>query len=134
MERLQAFSPAPLRKSSLWKTAPVDCPPGSPPFLNAVVALVPLPTETPESLLEKLQQLEKESGRQPKKIPNEARPLDLDLIVFGKERRAGEKLILPHPRAQQRHFVLQPLCEIAPELIFPGGKKTARQLCEALEA
>src|SRR6266581_4674123 len=87
MERLQEFSDHPLKKSSLWKTVPVDCPPGSPVFVNAIVGLMPRRGETPESLLGKLQQIEKEFGRKPKKTLNEARPLDLDLIVFGDERR-----------------------------------------------
>src|ERR1700722_1986088 len=80
MSRLQDFSDAPVVKSSLWQTTPVDCPPGSPQFLNAVAGLVPRKDETPETLLTKLQALEKESGRGIKKVPNEPRPLDLDLI------------------------------------------------------
>src|SRR4051794_33155012 len=90
--RLAQWSDGPLRKSSLWQTTPVDCPPGSPLFVNAVVGLVPFPDETPESLLGKSQVLEKEFGRQQKKFLNEPRPLDLDLIAFGKEVRASEKL------------------------------------------
>jgi 2-amino-4-hydroxy-6-hydroxymethyldihydropteridine diphosphokinase len=132
-ERLQQLSVEPLRKSSLWQSSPVDCPPGSPPFVNAAVALTPLEGETPETLLEKLQQLEKEFGRQPKKILNEPRPLDLDLIAFGNETRASEKLTLPHPRAHERRFVLQPLSEIEPDLILPGQKKTVRQLLDSLQ-
>jgi 2-amino-4-hydroxy-6-hydroxymethyldihydropteridine diphosphokinase len=132
IERLQQFSNEPLRKSSLWHTAPVDCPPGSPDFLNAVVALAPHPGETPETLLAKLQTLEKEFGRQPKKALNEPRPLDLDLIAFGNETRATGELTLPHPRAHERRFVLQPLNEIAPDLILPGQTKTVRQLLEEL--
>ena len=126
--RLQQFSDAPLRQSSLWQTAPVDCPPGSPDFLNAVAALVPRAGETPETLLAKLQSLENEFGRRPKKILNEPRPLDLDLITFGSETRATSGLTLPHPRAHERRFVLQPLAEIAPDLILPGQTKTVRQL------
>src|ERR1017187_9240175 len=87
MARLQNFSDAPVLKSSLWQTSPVNCPPGSPMFLNAVVALVPQKNETPESLLQKLRELEKEFGRAPKMVLNEARPLDLDLIAFGSEMR-----------------------------------------------
>jgi len=132
VECLQKFSSKPLRKSSLWKTTPVDCPPGSPPFVNAMVGLVPFPDETPESLLEKLQQLEKEFGRQPKKVLNEARPLDLDLIAFGNETRLSEKLILPHPRAHERRFVLQPLSEIVPDLVLTGQEKPVSKLLEAL--
>lgn len=117
-----------MLKSSLWQTAPVDCPPGSPKFVNAVVALVPLNGETPESLLAKLQALEKDFGRTPKKILNEPRPLDLDLIAFGGETRNAPDLILPHPRAHLRRFVLQPLREIAPDLVLPGQDKSVSDL------
>jgi len=132
--RLQQFSDAPLLKSSLWQTSPVDCPPASPKFVNAVVGLIPRMTETPESLLKKLQALEKEFGRQPKVIHNDPRPLDLDLIAFGGEIRTTPDLILPHPRASQRRFVLQPLSEIAPELVLPGQMKTVAQLLAGLPA
>ena len=132
--RLEKLSAAPLHKSSLWQTTPVDCPPGSPPFVNAAVALTPLPGETPESLLVKLQALEKEFGRQPKVVMNEPRPLDLDLIAFGGEVRSGPELILPHPRAHLRRFVLQPLSEIAPEFVLPGQTMTVRKLLEAVIA
>lgn len=124
MELVQRLSTAPLSKSSLWQTSPVDCPPGSPPFVNAVVALVPGPRETPESLLAKLQAIEKDFGRRPKQVLNEPRPLDLDLITFGQETRITPALTLPHPRAHLRRFVLQPLSEIAPELILPGQTRT----------
>ncbi|MFO1488522.1 MAG: 2-amino-4-hydroxy-6-hydroxymethyldihydropteridine diphosphokinase [Verrucomicrobiota bacterium] len=132
MERLAAFSAAPLVKSSIIETAPVDCPPGAPNFLNAVVELIPLPTETPESLLARLQSLEKEFGRQPKQVLNEARPLDLDLIAFGNETRANASLTLPHPRAHLRRFVMQPLAEIAPAFVLPGQVRTVAELLAAL--
>jgi len=133
LARLQKFSAAPILKSSLWQTSPVDCPPGSPKFVNAVAGLVPRIGETPESLLEKLRELEKEFGRQPKTVLNEARPLDLDLIAFGSETRNSPELILPHPRAHERKFVLQPLNEIAPELMLPGQGKTVLQLLAGLQ-
>ena len=133
MMRLQQFSDSPILKSSLWQTAPVDCPPGSPPFVNAVIALVPHAEETPESLLAKLQALEGEFGRQPKKVLNEPRPLDLDLIAFGDEPRDNPSLVLPHPRAHLRRFVLQPLNEIAPELVLPGYSKTISELLATLK-
>jgi len=134
MTQLQAFSDEPILQSSLWQTTPVDCPPGSRKFLNAVVGLKPRTGETPESLLGKLQDLETEFGRVPKKILNEPRPLDLDLIAFGPETRRSAQLTLPHPRAHQRRFVLQPLSEIAPELILPGQTKTILQLLARLPA
>jgi 2-amino-4-hydroxy-6-hydroxymethyldihydropteridine diphosphokinase len=134
MVRLQNFSDQPILKSSLWQTSPVDCPPSSPMFINAVAGLVPQRDETPESLLEKLHSLEKELGRQPKKVPNESRPLDLDLIAFGNEVRSSPELTLPHPRAHLRRFVLQPLSEIAPDLVLPGQNKTVAQLLARLGA
>ena len=126
--RLQKLSVAPLRQSSFWQTSPVDCPPGSPVFLNAVAALTPAADETPESLLRKLKSLEEEFGRKPKTVLNEPRPLDLDLIAFGAERRDTPQLVLPHPRAHLRRFVLQPLAEIAPDLVLPGQTKTVARL------
>jgi len=70
-------------------------------------------------LLQKLRALEKEFGRTSKKVLNEPRSLDLDLIAFGTETRNSPELILPHPRAHLRRFVLQPLGEIAPDFILP---------------
>ncbi|HWN97222.1 MAG TPA: 2-amino-4-hydroxy-6-hydroxymethyldihydropteridine diphosphokinase [Methylomirabilota bacterium] len=132
LETLQQLSPRPIRKSSLWQTTPVACPPGSPPFLNAAVALMPMPQETPESLLAKLQTLEKEFGRQPKAVLNEPRALDLDLIAFGGETRSTPALTLPHPRAHLRPFVLQPLSEIAPDYRLPGQTQTVLELLKSL--
>lgn len=133
IERLAEFSVAPLRVSLLWGTTPVDCPPGAPPFVNTVVALAPKPGETPETLLAKLQALEREFGRRPKQLVNEPRPLDLDLIAFGNETRRTAELTLPHPRAHLRRFVLQPLSEIAPDLILPGQTQTVGALLAGLE-
>ena len=132
--RLQELSSTPIQNSSLWQTTPVDCPPGSPPFLNAAVALTPLPQETPESLLAKLQALEKEFGRKTKVVLNEPRPLDLDLIAFGGEARNTPELILPHPRAHLRRFVLQPLSEIAPDFVLPGQSLGIHDLLATLPA
>jgi 2-amino-4-hydroxy-6-hydroxymethyldihydropteridine diphosphokinase len=77
--------------------------------------------------------MEKMFGRQPKRILNEPRPLDLDLITFGTATRNTPALILPHPRAHQRRFVLQPLAEIAPDLILAGQTKTVAALLAALD-
>jgi len=132
IERLQDLSDQPLRRSSLWQTTPVECPPGSPLFINAVVGLAPRSGETPESLLKKLQALEKQFGRRPNRVRNEPRLLDLDLIAFGAEVRATPRLTLPHPRAHQRRFVLAPLAELAPALILPGQTHSVRQLLKNL--
>ena len=132
MDRLETLSTRPLVRSSLWETDPVDCPPGSPRFVNAVVGLYPEKEENAETLLEKLLSLEKEFGRTPKKILNEPRPLDLDLIAFEDRICASATLTLPHPRAHLRGFVLQPLFEIAPDLILPGQSATISQLANRL--
>jgi len=134
MERLQEESDFPLLRSSLWQSTPVDCPPGSPMFVNAVAGFLPRATATPESLLERLHALEVEFGRQPRIVRNEARPLDLDLISFRQEARASEQLTLPHPRAHLRRFVLQPLSEIASGLVLPGQVLTVGQLLETLDS
>jgi 2-amino-4-hydroxy-6-hydroxymethyldihydropteridine diphosphokinase len=134
IERLEHLSTQPIRVSSLWQTGPVDCPPGSPNFINAIAGLKPQPGETPESLLQKLQTLQKQFGRKQKTAMNEPRPLDLDLITFGRERRNSPELVLPHPRAHQRRFVLQPLSEVAPELILPGESRTVAELLAGLPA
>jgi 2-amino-4-hydroxy-6-hydroxymethyldihydropteridine diphosphokinase len=132
MGRLQELSDGPLLKSSLWETTPVDCPPGSPLFVNAVAGFSPRVGETPDSLLAKLQALQTEFGRQPKRVLNEPRPLDLDLIAFGAETRTTAAITLPHPRAHERRFVLQPLSEIAADLILPGQSLTVSQLLAQL--
>ena len=130
--RLRELSTAPLKVSSLRRTDPLDCPPGSPPFINAVALLAPFPDETPESLLVKLQELERKFGRQPKRVLNEPRPLDLDLISFRNETRNTPALTLPHPRAHLRRFVLEPLAELAPDLVLPGQTLSVSRLLQAL--
>lgn len=133
MDRLGAWSNRPLIRSSLWSSSPVECPPGSPRFVNAVVLLAPLPGETPETLLPSLQALEREFGRRPKLVLNEARPLDLDIIAWGPERRTRPELTLPHPRAHQRRFVLAPLAEVDPGRLLPGKSEPVRALLDALQ-
>jgi 2-amino-4-hydroxy-6-hydroxymethyldihydropteridine diphosphokinase len=132
-ERLQPLSTTPIRRSSLWQSAPVDCPPGSPLFVNAAVALTPRADETAQSLLAKLQALEREFGRKPKLVTNEPRPLDLDLIAFGGEVRNTPELVLPHPRAHLRRFVLAPLNEVAPDFVMPAQVKPVHELLARLE-
>lgn len=132
MDQLETHSRKPLVRSSLWQTTPVNCPPGSPTFVNAVVALYPLAEENSWSLLTKMLAMEKDFGRRPKQVLNEPRRLDLDLIAYGDEISARPELVLPHPRAHERRFVLQPLNEIAPNLILPGQRRTITQLLAAL--
>ncbi|MEX0739376.1 MAG: 2-amino-4-hydroxy-6-hydroxymethyldihydropteridine diphosphokinase [Pseudohongiella sp.] len=114
-EALAALSAWPVVLSPIIETEPVDCPPGSPPFFNAVAALDPGETQTPEQFLRELQAIETAFGRSRSGLVNEARVLDLDLVSYGQQRRNTQELVLPHPRAAQRDFVLAPLAVIWPE-------------------
>lgn len=134
MDCLKSLSEEPILKSSLWQTSPVNCPPDSPKFVNAIVGLHPRKDDTPELLLEMLRVLEVAFGRVPKKVLNEPRPLDLDLIAFGNEIRNTPDLVLPHPRAHLRKFVLEPLNEIAPDFILAGQGRTVSQLLADLSS
>ena len=100
--------------SSLYRTAPQDSAPGSPDYLNAVAALQT--RLTAPALLAALQALEAQAGRE-RPYRNAPRTLDLDILLFGAAQVQSKRLTLPHPRLWQRAFVLQPLCEIAPELV-----------------
>jgi 2-amino-4-hydroxy-6-hydroxymethyldihydropteridine diphosphokinase len=84
-------------------------------------------------LLTHLQFLEKEIGRQPKKVLNEPRVIDLDLIAFGQQIISTPDLILPHPRAHLRSFVLAPLSEIWPDYVLPAQQKTVSELLRELD-
>lgn len=122
LPELQKLSRLPLLVSPFYESDPKDCPPGSPQYLNGVVGLLPLPDETPELLLLKLQALEQHFGRVRSGVINEARTLDLDLLAFGDETRSTPFLALPHPRAHERRFVLEPWIEIAGAKWSLGGK------------
>lgn len=123
---------AEFRVSALYRTAPVDCPAGARDFINAAVAFVAQPGETPESLLDFLQSLEAAAGRPGLRPRNAPRPLDADLILFGGETRCDQRLELPHPRALQRRFVLQPAADVAATLRWPGSTSTVAELLAQL--
>lgn len=132
MVRLAAFAAAGYRTSSLWRTSPVDCPPGSGDFLNAVAVFEPKPELTPEGLLAALKALEREYGRDANPVKNAPRELDLDLLVFTDQRRDGPDFFLPHPRAAQRRFVLAPAAELVPDFVWPGTGQTVAALLSEL--
>jgi 2-amino-4-hydroxy-6-hydroxymethyldihydropteridine diphosphokinase len=134
MDSLEAFASGPVLRSSLWRTSPVDCPPGSAPFVNAAAAFRPRPDLTPEALLTALKSLERAFGRQSVTVRNAPRELDLDLLLFGDEVRDLPEFILPHPRAVDRRFVLAPAAEVLPEAVWPRIGHTVRELLTALDS
>lgn len=97
-----------VRVSSIHETEPVDAPP--PRYLNMVVT--GFTRLRPEELLKRLQAIESGLGRVRRGKRNDPRLIDIDLIVHSAHRRATRTLILPHPRAAGRAFVLEPLREI----------------------
>lgn len=122
--------PRPASVSAVYETEPVDCPPGSAPFLNAVMEI-----ETaldPAVLLGRLRALESALGRAPHGAKNAPRPLDLDILYAGDLRIESPALITPHPRMTSRRFVLQPLSDIRPDLVLPGQNHTVAALLAAL--
>ncbi len=129
---LQILSAQPIRRSSIIETAPVDCPPGSAPFLNAVAELQVEPAGlSPHELLARLQGFEAQRGRAAEHERNAPRPLDLDILYYGTVALEEGGLILPHPRLARRAFVLQPLAELEPDLVLPGQTRTIRELLAA---
>lgn len=112
IERLKKLSDEPVQVSSLLVSKPIDCPPGSPDFINAVLAILPKHHETAVDFLHHLQQIEDSMGRVRNGVKNEARTIDLDLLTYRDEVHASGELMLPHPELLYRNFVLEPLQEI----------------------
>jgi 2-amino-4-hydroxy-6-hydroxymethyldihydropteridine diphosphokinase len=119
-----------VRRSQWYLSEPVPVS-DQPWFVNAVIAVE---TELgPESLLDRLLALETRFGRV-RGQPNAARTLDLDLLDYHGRLCATSRLVLPHPRLQERRFVLAPLCEIAPQWRHPRLDNTAEELLARLPA
>jgi 2-amino-4-hydroxy-6-hydroxymethyldihydropteridine diphosphokinase len=103
--------------SPVYETQPVDAPAGSGAYLNAVVLFDT--TLSVHTLLDRAQAIEAAFGRE-RSEPNAPRTLDVDLIVVGDRRADDDHLVLPHPRAHERAFVLAPWADIEPDAVIPG--------------
>jgi 2-amino-4-hydroxy-6-hydroxymethyldihydropteridine diphosphokinase len=114
-----------LRPSSWHDTAPVGVSGDQPRYLNGVV--VGDTTLGARRLLQELLAIESAAGRT-RPSPLAPRTLDLDLILFGRERIDEEGLVVPHPRFRERLFVLEPLAEVAPGLVDPVTGETISAL------
>jgi 2-amino-4-hydroxy-6-hydroxymethyldihydropteridine diphosphokinase len=119
-EGIELVAVSPVYETAAITTTGVD--PAAPGYLNGVILI-----ETsldPHELLDLLQRLEVEHGR----VRDERwgdRTLDLDLIDFGGRSSADGRLELPHPRAWQRAFVLQPWLDVDPDAVLPGRGSVA---------
>lgn len=112
-----------LRSSSVRQTDPVGGP-AQGKFLNAVWEIE---TElSPRELKDRLLGIEIQLGRK-RSEPNAPREIDLDILFYGDQIVKEERLQIPHPRLHERRFVLEPLCELAPELPHPVLKKTMKE-------
>ncbi len=120
----------PLYFSSVFETEPIDTEPDAQPFLNAVAEVEF--TGHPLALLDALHEVEASFGRPSKRPRNAPRAIDLDVLYAGNLVLRNEEIVIPHPRLHMRRFVLQPLCEIRPELILPGHELTIAQMLSSL--
>ncbi len=114
--------------SAIFKTEPVGVT-GQPWYANCVVELST--TQGPSQLLNGLLSVESDMGRIRKKRW-EARIVDLDILLFGQEIIESDNLIIPHPLLHKRQFVLEPLYQLAPDLVHPVLKLTMNQLLNKL--
>ena len=114
-----------IRVSSFYETEPVGYT-DQPDFINAVACVeTELP---PRELLRAIMSVETKMGRV-RTIRWGPRVIDIDILMYDDQQVDEEGLQIPHPRMMERKFVLEPLAEIAPDLVLPGGK-TAGESCE----
>jgi 2-amino-4-hydroxy-6-hydroxymethyldihydropteridine diphosphokinase len=110
-----------LACSGFYRSAPIDS--SGPDYINAVMGVSTLLPSY--GLLTMLQNLEQKAGRT-RPYRNAPRTLDLDLLLYGSARIQSERLTVPHPRMQERAFVLLPLHEIAPQCVGPQALERVR--------
>ncbi len=104
--------------SPVYESEPVDCPPDSATFLNAVVLIDT--TLSAHRLLDRALAIEDAYDRMRSDVKNAPRTLDVDLIAVGDRRSETDALRLPHPQAHERAFVLQPWSDLESDAEFPG--------------
>lgn len=103
----------------------------APPFLNGVAEVHT--TLGSHALLHRLLEIEREMGRE-RREKWTPRNIDLDLLLYGDSIISSQELIVPHPLMHERRFVLEPLAELAPQLVHPTLQMTIAGLLENLSA
>ncbi len=96
------------------------------PFYNQVVRVAT--KLRPTEVLSRLLEIEAQLGRQRKAGGYSSRPIDLDILFYGSEIINTQTLTLPHPQLHNRRFVLEPLCQMAPDFEHPVLHKTIGEL------
>ena len=119
-----------VQQSSLYLTAPQDFIEQA-DFINAVVLIST--SLSPIQLLDELQTLEIDYGRQRDKQRFGPRTIDLDMLLYGDHIIDTQRLVIPHPRMHLRAFVLKPLLEIDESLVIPGVGSVAELLTQCLD-
>jgi 2-amino-4-hydroxy-6-hydroxymethyldihydropteridine diphosphokinase len=117
-----------IRVSSVYETAPVG-PIRQNDFLNIVLEIQT--SLTPQDLMIHLMHVEENLGRR-RNIKWGPRSIDIDILFYDRLILNASGLVIPHARYAERRFVLEPLCEIAPDWICPVRNKTVKEICDGL--
>ena len=120
-------------QSPVYETEPVDVPPefSHLPFLNSVLIIETIIST--RQLMGLFQVIEQRIGRVPNPVANSPRPADIDIIYADQLQIEEDHIVIPHPRWAIRRFVVQPLCDVRPELHIPGQSGTVTDVLAQIQ-